>query len=89
MSILNGRCDICGQKLLEVNDIHGEYKLRDCYSYYKLGYQNIFGPIKYTIFTKEICDSCFVKIMDYIETLKPPKKTDEWEDAFEKEGEAE
>lgn len=85
MSILTGKCDICEKELLEVGDADGKRKLRDSYSYYKVGAQNIFGPIKYGIHTKDICSVCYCKIMDYIDTLKPPKKTDEWDEAFEEE----
>ena len=86
MSVLTGKCDICEKELLAVDDVvASKRKLRDCYSYYKVGEQNIFGPIKYGVYTKDICSVCYCKIMNYVDTLKPPKKTDEWDEAFEEE----
>ena len=83
MSVLTGKCDICEKELLDVSEVYGKRKLRGCYSYHKVGEQNIFGLTKYDVYTNDICEECYYKILTYIDTLKPPKKTDKWDEAFE------
>lgn len=83
MSILTGRCDICNQELLDVGG--RKCNTRNRYSYYKVAYQDIFGYTKYSVFKSDICSACFGKIMECVESLMPPKETDELDEAFEEE----
>ena len=82
MSVLTGKCDICEKALLDVSDLYGKRKIRGCYSYHKVGEQNIFGLTKYDVYTKDICEGCYYKIVTYIETLKAKAEADSFKEAF-------
>lgn len=76
MSTISGKCDICGKDMLSLT------KTKKMYSYHKLGEQNICGVMKYSVFTYDVCDLCYNKIADFVDTLKPKEDPDPFKEAF-------